>query len=151
MLFGLIAVAPEFVPWMYGERWAGAASLTQILAVGGMAAAVGTGTGPLLMATGHTHALFVYNLVGFGAYTIAVLAAVPFGVTAVCVAVVAVRWISFISMQYIVVERRVGIPILETVRDDVFPAVTGGLPLLGVTMLGLRVAPRRGGPDVRGA
>ena len=75
LLFGLIAVAPEFVPWMFGERWAGAASLTQILAVGGMIAAVGSGTSALLMATGHARALFVYNLVAFVAYTIAVLAA----------------------------------------------------------------------------
>jgi O-antigen/teichoic acid export membrane protein len=139
LLFGLIAIAPEFVPWMYGQRWAGAASLTQILALGGMVAAVGTGTGPLLMATGHPRLLLVYNLVAFVAYTIAVVVAVPFGVTAVCVAVVAVRWATFVAMQYFIVERRVGIPILETVRDDVIPAVTGGLPLLAVTALGLRL------------
>ena len=139
LLFTLIAIAPQFVPWLYGERWAGAGSLTQILAVGGMIAAVGTGTGPLLMATGHPRALLVYNGVGFIAYTLAVLASVSFGVTAVCVAVVTVRLVSFVTMQYLVVERRVGIPILETVRDDVTPALAAGLPLLVVTLLGLRL------------
>ena len=94
LLFGLIAVAPEFVPWMYGERWTGAAGLTQILAVGGMVAAVGTGTGALLMATGHTRACSGATASAFVAYAIAVLAAVPFGVTAVCVAVVGVRLIT---------------------------------------------------------
>ncbi len=139
LLFALIAVAPHFVPWLYGERWAGAGGLTQILAVGGMIAAVGTGTGPLLMATGHPRALLVYNLVVFVAYTLAVLASVSFGVTAVCVAVVAVRLVAFVTMQHLIVERRVGIPILETVRDDVIPALTAGLPQLAVATLGLRL------------
>ena len=139
LLFGLIAVAPQFVPWMYGERWAGAAGLTQIFAVGGMVSAVGTGTGALLLAVGRPGALLGYNGVTFVAYVIAVLAAVPFGVTAVCGAVVGARLIMFVVLQRVVVERMVGIPILETVRDDVIPAVTGGLPQLAVTMLGMRL------------
>jgi O-antigen/teichoic acid export membrane protein len=133
LLFGLIAVAPEFVPWMYGEPWADAGHLTQILALGGMIAAVGTGTGPLLMATGHTQALFVYNVVGFAMYTSAVLLSVSFGVTAVCVAVVTSRLLGFVALQYLIVERRVGIPILETARDDVVPAFAAGLPQLVLT------------------
>ena len=139
LLIGLIAVAPEFVPWMYGERWTGAAPLTQILAVGGMVSAVGTGTGALLLAAGRPRALLGYNGVAFVAYAIAVLGTVSFGVTAVCVAVVATRLITFVGLQWLVVERMVGIPILETVRDDVIPALTGGLPQLAVTMLGMRL------------
>jgi O-antigen/teichoic acid export membrane protein len=144
LLFGLIAVAPEFVPWLYGERWAGAAELTQILAVAGMIAAVGTGTGPLLMATGHTRELFTYNLIGFIAYGVTVLAAVPFGVTAVCVAVVAVRLVAFVALQYLIVERTVGIPILETVRDDVLVALACGVPQLLTTMIALRLSTHGG-------
>jgi O-antigen/teichoic acid export membrane protein len=140
LLFGLIALAPEFVPWLYGERWRGAAELTQILAASGMIAAVGTGTGPLLLATGHTRALLAYNIIGFVAYTLAVLAAVPFGVTAVCFAVVGIRLITFVTLQYLIVERRVGIPILETVRDDVIVAFACSVPQLLVTMAGLRLA-----------
>jgi lipopolysaccharide exporter len=139
LLFGLIAVAPEFVPWMYGERWAVAGHLTQILAVGGMLAAVGTGTGALLLAAGRPRALLGYNVVAFSAYTIAVLASLPFGLTAVCIAVVTVRLVVFVVLQRVVVERLVGIPVLETVRDDVIPALAGGLPQLAVTMLGVRV------------
>jgi len=139
LLFALIAIAPEFVPWMYGERWSGAAPLTQILAVGGMVAAVATGTGALLLAAGQPRALLVYNGVTFVAFTIAVLVAVPFGVTSVCVAVVAVRLIAFVVLQRAVVERAVGIPILDTVRDDVIPALTGGLPQLAVTVVGMRL------------
>ena len=139
LLFGLIAVAPQFVPWMYGDRWAGAATPTQILAVGGMVSAVGTGTGALLLAAGRPGALLGYNGVAFVAYVIAVLGAVPFGVTAVCVAVVGARLVTFVVLQWFVVERMVGIPILETVRDDVIPALTGGLPQLAVTVIGMRL------------
>jgi O-antigen/teichoic acid export membrane protein len=146
LLFGLIAVAPEFVPWMYGAPWADAGLLTQILAVGGMVAAVGTGTGPLLMATGHARAVFGYNLFGFVLYTVAVLASVQFGITAVCVAVVGARLIGFIAMQYVIVERRVGIPVLETARDDVLPALVAGLPQLAVTMLGMHACQHAGIP-----
>jgi O-antigen/teichoic acid export membrane protein len=124
---------------MFGERWSGAAELTQILAVGGMVAALGTGTGALLLAAGRPGALLGYNLAALLVYTIAVLVSVPFGVTAVCVAVVTVRLITFVVLQRVVVERTVGIPILETVRDDVIPALAGGLPQLAVTMLGMRL------------
>ena len=132
LLFCLIAVAPDLVPWLYGPNWAPAAPLAQILALGGMVAAVGTGTGPLLLATGHPKALFAYNLVGFVAYSAAVLVAVQFGLLAVCWAVVGVRLVSFVLLQYLVVDRIVGIPLLETLRDDALPALSAGIVLLGV-------------------
>jgi O-antigen/teichoic acid export membrane protein len=138
LLFGLIAVAPVFVPFLYGEDWAPAASLTQILAIGGMVAAIGTGTGPLLLATGHPRALLLYNLAGFVAYVAAVLVAIPHGIVAVCWAVVAVRLVSFAFLQWAVVERLVGIPFLETVRDDALPAVAAGVLQLAVTWLGVQ-------------
>ena len=47
--------------------------------------------------------------------------------------------ITFVGLQWLVVERLTGIPILETVRDDVIPALAGGLPQLAVTMLGMRL------------
>ena len=146
LLFGLIAVAPEFVPWMYGAPWAEAAHYAQILAVGGMIAAVGTGTGPLLLAAGRPRALFAYNLVVFVAYVAAVLAVVDAGLTAVCIAVVAVRLVTFVGLQYFVVERQVGIPVLETIRDDVIAAVAGGLPQLLVTWLGVQACTHAGLP-----
>jgi O-antigen/teichoic acid export membrane protein len=140
LLFGLIALAPEFVPWLFGERWSGAAELTQILAVSGMISALGTGTGPLLMATGHTQALLAYNLIGLTVFTLAVLAAVPFGVVAVCYAVVGIRFVSFVVLQRVIVERRVGVPILKPARDDVVVALVCGAPQLAVTAVALHLA-----------
>jgi hypothetical protein len=90
------------------------------------------------MATGHPLALMVYNLIALVAYVLAVLVSIPFGLTAVCVAVVAVRLITFVSLQRAIVEPRVGFPILATARDDAIPALVGGVPQLAVTILGLR-------------
>jgi O-antigen/teichoic acid export membrane protein len=138
LLFGLIALAPVFVPFVYGHAWEPAVPLTQILAVGGLVAALGTGTGPLLLATGHPRALFLYNLVALGAYVAGVLIALPHGLRAVCWTVVGVTAASYLVLQYAVVERVVGIPLLETLRDAV-PALCSGLVLLATAWLGVHL------------
>lgn len=138
LLFGLIALAPVFVPFVYGDVWAPAVPLTQILAVGGLVTALGTGTGPLLLATGHPRALFTYNLIVLVAYVAGVLIAVPHGLIAVSWTVVGVTAVSFLVLQYAVVERVVGIPLLETLRDAV-PALCSGLILLATAWLGVQL------------
>ena len=138
LLFGLIALAPVFVPFVYGDVWAPAVPLTQILAIGGLVSALGTGTGPLLLATGHPRALFTYNLVVVAAYVAGVLIAVPHGLVAVSWTVVGVTAVSFLVLQYAVVERVVGIPLLETLRDAV-PALCSGLVLLATAWLGVQL------------
>ena len=136
LLFGLIALAPIFVPFVYGDAWEPAVPLTQILAVAGLVAALGTGTGPLLLATGHPRALFTYNLFVLAASVAGVLIAIPYGLTAVAWTVVGVTAGSFLVLQYAVVERVVGIPLLETLRDAV-PALCAGLVLLGTAWIGV--------------
>ena len=134
LLLGLIALAPLFVPLVYGPNWEPAVPLTQILAIAGLAAALGTGTGPLLLATGHPRALLVYNLLSAGLYVAAVLIALPSGLTAVCWAVAIVTWATFLALQYAIVDRIVGIPLLETL-GDALPALVAGMPLLAVSWL----------------
>ena len=138
LLFGLIALAPVFVPFVYGDAWEPAVPLTQILAIGGMVTALGTGTGPLLLATGHPRALFTYTLIVLVAYVAGVLIAVPHGLVAVSWTVVGVSAVSFLVLQYAVVERVVGIPLLETLRDAV-PALSSGLILFATTWLGVQL------------
>ena len=138
LLFGLIALAPVFVPLAYGEAWEPAVELTQVLAVAGLVSVLGTGTGPLLLATGHPRALFRYNLAALAAYVAGVLIAVPHGLIAVCWTVAGVTAVSFLVLQYAVVERVVGIPLSETLRDAM-PALVCGLALLGVAWLGVKL------------
>jgi len=138
LLFGLIALAPVFVPLAYGEAWEPAVELTQVLAVAGLVSVLGTGTGPLLLATGHPRALFRYNLAALVAFVAGVMIAVPHGVLAVCWTVAGVTAATFLVLQYAVVERVVGIPLSETLSDAV-PALTAGLALLATAWLGVRV------------
>jgi O-antigen/teichoic acid export membrane protein len=133
LLFGLIAVAPVLVPWMFGARWAPAAGPTQILAVAGMVACVGTGTGPLLLAVGRSGALLAYNLAAFVVYAATVLIAAPYGVTAVCFAVAGIKIVSLLALL-VLIERLVGISLGETVRNDVVPAGVAGLGLLAAAL-----------------
>ena len=136
LLFGLIALAPVFVPLAYGDAWEPAVELTQVLAVAGLVSVLGTGTGPLLLATGHPRALFRYNLFALAAYVAGVLIAVPYGLIAVCWTVAGVTAASFLVLQYAVVERVVGIPLAETLRDAI-PALVCGLALLAVGRAGV--------------
>jgi O-antigen/teichoic acid export membrane protein len=138
LLFGLIALAPVFVPLAYGEAWEPAVALTQVLAVAGLVSVLGTGTGPLLLATGHPRALLRYNLSALTAYVIGVLIAVPHGLMAVCWTVAGVSAASFLVLQYAVVERVVGIPLVETLRDAV-PALVCGLALLATAWAGVHL------------
>jgi lipopolysaccharide exporter len=138
LLFGLIALAPVFIPLAYGDTWEPAVPLTQVLALAGLVSVLGTGTGPLLLATGHPRALFRYNLAALVAYVVAVLIAVPHGSLAVCWAVAAVSALSFLVLQYAVVERVVGIRLGETLLDAV-PAVVCGLALLATAWAGVHL------------
>ena len=138
LLFGLIALAPVFVPLAYGDVWEPAVELTQVLALAGLISVLGTGTGPLLLATGHPRALFRYNLTALLAYVLAVLIAVPHGLLAVCWAVAGVSALSFLVLQYAVVEKVVGIPLTETLRDAI-PALVCGLVLLATAWAGVEL------------
>jgi O-antigen/teichoic acid export membrane protein len=133
LLFGIVAVAPVLVPWVFGARWAPAAEPTQILAVAGMVACVGTGTGPLLLSVGRSGALLGYNLGAFVVYAAAVLVAAPHGITAVCVTVAVVKVVSLLALL-VLVDRVVGISVVETLRNDVVPAGVAGLGLLGAAL-----------------
>ena len=137
LLGTLIVIAPVFVPWLYGERWAPAGTLTQLLAVGGMAVAIATGTGPLMLATGHPKALRNYNLTSVVLFGCMVYLVAPYGIVTVCVAVAAYRVCSLVATQYFLVQRLVGIPLRETLLSDAAPAATStaGLVAVGVPLL----------------
>jgi O-antigen/teichoic acid export membrane protein len=121
----LIVLAPVLVPWLYGERWAPAAPAAQLLAVAGFAAVVGTGTGPLLLAAGKPAAGMRYNAASLGAFVLVMLAAAPHGLLVTCAAVAVFRLVNLVATQYLLVQRIVGIPLVETLVKDVWPALAG--------------------------
>ena len=74
MMFGLIVVAPDFVPVVLGERWRDAVPVLQILAIVGLLQAVQGVGGSTLNAAGFmgttlwfTIASYIANVIAFGA------------------------------------------------------------------------------------
>jgi PST family polysaccharide transporter len=134
LLSCLIVIAPLFVPWLYGARWAPAATAAQILAVAGFTAVVGTGTGPLLMAAGRPGALVVCNGILLACEVVLLLFTAPHGLIATCVGIAALRVVSLVGTQYLLVDRLCGIPLRQTLFGDVLPAAGSCLALAAVAV-----------------
>lgn len=128
----LIVIAPLFIPWLYGERWADAAPAAQLLALAGFVAVVGTGTGPLLLAAGKPAAAMRYNAAGLVVFAVTVFFAAPYGLLATCAAVAGFRFLNLVAGQYLLVQRVVGIPVRETLVSDTFPALASCAALAAV-------------------
>jgi lipopolysaccharide exporter len=125
----LIVLAPDLVPWVFGERWAPAAGPVQILAVAGMIAAVLTGYPQILLAAGRPRALLVFNLVLLALYAVTSWVAAPYGLTALALAVVGVHVAMIVAVYGVLFRRLLGIPIGRLV-SDLLPAVACSLALL---------------------
>jgi len=127
----LIVLAPDLVPWVFGERWAPAAGAVQVLAVAGMIAAVLTGYPQILLAAGRPRALLVFNLVLLVLYVASSWIAAPYGITALSWTVVGVHVAMIVAVYGILFRRLLGIPIGRLV-SDLLPAVACSLALLAV-------------------
>ena len=125
----LIVLAPDLVPWVFGERWAPAAGAVQILAVAGMIAAVLTGYPQILLAAGKPRALLVFNLVLLGLYAVTSWVAAPYGITALALTVVGVHVAMIVAVYGVLFRRLLGIPIGRLV-SDLLPAIACSLALL---------------------
>jgi lipopolysaccharide exporter len=125
----LIVLAPDLVPWVFGERWAPAAGAVQILAVAGMIAAVLTGYPQILLAAGRPRALLVFNLVLLSLYAVSSWIAAPYGITALALTVVGVHVAMIVAVYGVLFRRVLGIPIGRLV-SDLLPAIACSLALL---------------------
>jgi O-antigen/teichoic acid export membrane protein len=127
----LAAEAAVLVPWVYGEQWADAAEPLQWIAVGGLAAAVLTGTGPIVMAAGRPDAMLKYNLFAFIGYVAALTVGASIGLQAACAAFVAFQTCNLLAAQHFLLGRIVGIPFRE-LASDTGAALVGGVLLFAV-------------------
>jgi lipopolysaccharide exporter len=134
----LIILAPDLIPWVFGERWAPAAGAVQILAVAGMIAAVLTGYPQILLAAGRPRALLVFNVVLLALYVVSSWVAAPYGITALALTVVGVHVAMIVAVYGVLFRRVLGIPIGRLV-SDLLPAIACSLALLaaGVPLAGL--------------
>jgi lipopolysaccharide exporter len=126
-----IAVAPELVPWLFGQRWEPAVLPAQILAVAGMARMINNGTPPLLLAAGRPRTLLAFNLCRLGVLATAVLVAASHGLIAVCVAVAGFQVITLAASYALMLSRVVGVS-LRQLSLDLAPAISASAIMLAV-------------------
>ncbi len=136
-LFPLLAIvavtAPVLVPFLFGPAWEGAVLPAQLLAFAGMMAAVLTGYPQVMLATGRPKALLRFNCGMLAVYVAATVAAVPFGLNAVCVAVVGVYVLMVLAVYVLLLRPAIGVQVRSLV-PDLGPALTGCVALLAVSI-----------------
>jgi hypothetical protein len=112
------------------DRWTAAVVPTQILAVAGLAAVVGTGGGPLLMAAGKPRWLVIINLVGLLYFSVVVYLAARLGVVWVALSVAAYQVSITLAVQ-VLIERLVEVPVRALIHD-IGPAFPSAVTLFAV-------------------
>jgi len=132
LLMLLAATAPLLIPLLYGDRWSPAVVPTQILAFGGLAAVVGTGGGPLMLAVGKPRWLLVINLVALSFFSVVVYFAAPLGVVWVALSVAAYQVSITLAVQ-VLLERLIQVPVRALIHD-VGPAFLSSAALLAVAV-----------------
>jgi PST family polysaccharide transporter len=129
LLAVFIVIAPDVVPWLFGDHWRPAVLPAQILSVAGMIAAILTGFAQVMLAAGRPRALMTFNVVVLAVYAGAVWVTAPHGIVAVALAVVGL-YVGMLAVVYGVLFRRViGMPINRMVAD-LGPAVVGSAALV---------------------
>ena len=132
LLSFLIVLAPDLIPWAFGQPWAPAAGAIQILAVAGMIAAVLTGYPQVLLAAGHPRALFNFNMILLTLFGVTSWIAAPYGITALSLSVVGVHVVMIVAVYGVLFNRFLGIPTGRMV-SDIIPAAVCSVALLAVT------------------
>jgi colanic acid/amylovoran biosynthesis protein len=136
LLLLFVVVAPDVVPLVFGPQWKASVLPAQILAVGTLVAPVVAGVGPMMMASGRPKPMLVANVAFLALYGVAVYFAAAHGIVAVCLATVVVQVVKLAAIQYLLLDRMLGIPTRQVVAD-VKPALNCSL-LLVVASLPVR-------------
>jgi O-antigen/teichoic acid export membrane protein len=129
----LIVTAPEIVPALFGEAWEPAVVPSQVLAVGGMIAAILTGYPQVMLAAGRPRPLMVFNCGVLVVYGSAVWFTAPHGLVAVATAVVGVH-VAMLAAVYLVLFRAVLKMPINRLVTDLAPAVVGSALVVAVGM-----------------
>ena len=132
LLAGFIAAAPTLIPWLFGDAWEPAVLPTQILAVAGMAEAMTTGVGPLVIALGRPGLLLWWNVIELVAYAVMVALLAQYGLIWVSIGVVVYTLVSLLVTQSVLMRLVIGLGLGDFWRDVRAGVVTAAvaLPLL---------------------
>ena len=133
MLGAFVALAPLVVPWLFGEAWEPAVVPAQIMAVAGMANAVTTGTGPLMIAVGKPGALVRWSLLELAVYVPLIYVLSGYGLTAVSIGVAAFGIATLLGNQVLLLGPHIGVPFRE-LWADVRPGLAGAAAVLAAVV-----------------
>jgi len=102
LLAGLIMVAPDFVPIVFGEKWAPMIVPLQILCVAGALKSVVTTVGSIFLSKGRSDIQFKWNLFTAILLPIAIFIGTRYGITGVAMAITIMSFLLGIIIQRIV-------------------------------------------------
>lgn len=132
LVAGLLAIAPELVPLVFGPRWAPAIRPIQLLAIGGLLASVGTTVGSVLKGIGRPDVELRLNLVSVGLLAVALLVGVRYGIIGVAAAV-SLKTLLMVSAFAWAVTRLIGLPFRTYLRALTPAILATGAMLIGLT------------------
>jgi O-antigen/teichoic acid export membrane protein len=130
-----VVIAPEFVPFVFGDAWSAAVVPSQVLAAAGMAAAVLTGYPQVMLAAGRPQALLRCNGAFLVFYAAIVWFTIPYGITAVAIGVSAAYAVMLVAVYRFLLRPTLGLPVLRLVSDVGPPLVAcAGAAVAGVSV-----------------
>lgn len=132
-----VATAPLLIPWLFGPAWEPSVRPAQILAVAGMADAVVTGVGPLMIALGRPGALLRFNLLVLVVYAIVIYVLAPYGIEVVATGVAVFGVATVLGVQGLLLGPAAGLSFRQLWADTRGGLVIGAAVLLVAT--GIRV------------
>ena len=135
LLAVFIATAPVLVPWLFGPAWEPSVRPAQILAVAGMADAVITGVGPLMIALGRPGALLRFNLILFVWYAGMIYVLAPHGIEAVAIGVAVFGVAAVFAAQAVLLLPAAGLSFRQLWYDTRAGLVLGAAVLLVATAI----------------
>jgi O-antigen/teichoic acid export membrane protein len=131
---GLIVIAPDLVPAMFGSKWNPAIPVVQILSLGLLTQAVGTLNWTMLIALGEGGTYFWLNALQaaatFGGFAIGL----HWGIVGVAASFAIVRWpLTVLDTHF--AARKVPVPTGDALRAALYPALPLSLAMAGLTYL----------------
>ncbi len=130
-LFGILAVAPEFVPLVFGEQWSNAVPIIQWICAAGAVTATGMLMKAVLFTLGRPDLLWKIGIARLAAYAIVLYLAAQRGATEVAAAV-AILALPFHLLTHALLARMLSLSWLRYWRALRIPAIATGLMIAGV-------------------
>jgi O-antigen/teichoic acid export membrane protein len=131
---GLIVIAPDLVPAMFGSKWTPAIPVVQILSLGLVTQAVGTLNWTMLIALGEGGLYFALTaLEGIATFT-GFAIGLHWGIVGVAASYAIVKWpVAVLDTHF--AAKKVSIRTLDALRAAVYPALVLSAAMAGVTYL----------------